>query len=1086
MKHKFASVASRLLPGKTHQREKEKTMKRILVQPRTLISPCHLAAAIRRSCFVLLAFLATMPALGAGMETLHGHVPAVLKFLQPTGRLSATNRLNLAIGLPLRNQAALSNLLLQIYDPRSTNYHHYLTPEQFTEKFGPTEADYQAVIAFARAKGLKVETTHPNRILLDVSGSAAAVEQALHVTLRTYQHPTEKRTFYAPDSEPSLDLGVPVLHISGLDNYSLPRPHLQTTRLINGQNASANSGSGPSGTYMGTDFRAAYVPHTKLNGSGQAVGLLQFDGYTASDITYYESLAGLPNVPLQNVLIDGASGNPDGNGGEIEVSLDIEMAISMATNLSKVIVYMAPNPSPFVDLLNRMATDNLAKQLSCSWYVPSGAAEPAADLIFQQMAAQGQSFFNASGDSDAYTGLIDFPGDSPYITQVGGTTLTTSGPGGIWVSETVWNRNNGKGSGGGISTQYPIPVWQTNISMAANQGSTTQRNTPDVALTSENVYVRADGINLAEGGTSCAAPLWAGFAALVNQEAASSGQPAIGFINPAVDAIGTGPNYTAAFHDITTGNNTSSSSPTKFYAVTGYDLCTGWGTPAGQKLIDVLAASEALLITPTSGFTSAGGVGGPFTVTTQTYTLTNGGTNILTWTLSNTSSWLNVSSSSGILVPGGPVATVRVSLNNTAGTLGVGTYNATLWFTNQDDDVGQSRQFTLSVISPPAIIQQPTNQAVLEGATAAFSVQATGGLSLSYQWRVNGTNLTDGGNIFGSTTTNLIISNVSSANVGTYTFVVTNLAGTATSSNALLTIIPSAPVIVLQPTNQTVYVNTTVQFTVTVIGTTPLSYQWSFNNTNIADATNTVLTLASVQLTNAGNYSVTVTNLYGLTNSAVAVLTVILPPPCDPEPAGIVAWWAGESNALDSVGNNNGTLMNGTGFTNGEVGTAFKLNGANNFVVANPAAPSNLDVGAGGGITFEGWIKPASTASMAVWEYRTRAGQLCRFGCWHTIIHQPAFRTDFSCQFNRCHNVANTSFNSASGLLVAGVWQHIALTYDKTSGIAVIYVNGSAVVQTNLGSFTPQTTFTNLVIGARTTYASVTSPVILSPDQWMK
>ena len=244
---------------------------------------------------------------------------------------------------------------------------------------------------------------------------------------------------------------------------------------------------------MGKDFRTAYVPDSSLNGSGQIVGLLQFDGYTASDITYYENQAGLPSITLSNVLIDGATGNPSGGGGEVEVSLDIEMAISMATNLSKVIVYMAPNPSPWEDLLKRMANDNLAKQLSCSWYEPGGAANTNADQIFLQMAAQGQSFFNASGDSDAYTGLIDFPGDTPYLTQVGGTTLSTTGSGGSWTSETVWNRGNGVGSGGGISTQYPIPSWQTNINMTANQGSTTKRNTPDVALTADNVYVRADG-----------------------------------------------------------------------------------------------------------------------------------------------------------------------------------------------------------------------------------------------------------------------------------------------------------------------------------------------------------------------------------------------------------------------------------------------------------------------------------------------------------------------------------------------------------------------------------------------------------------
>jgi len=529
-----------------------------------------------------------LPVRAAERQVVHVRLPAAATHLQPLGRLGGAKHLQLAIGLPLRNQKELSNLLQEIYDPASPNYRHFLTPGQFTERFGPSEQDYQAVIAFAQTHGLKVTGTSPNRLLVDVNGSVADIEKALHITLQVYQHPTEARTFYAPDGEPSLDLAVPILGISGLNNYSLPKPRFVAQPLAKGQAMRPNAGSGPSGTYLGNDFRAAYVPDTTLTGTGQAVGLLQFDGYTASDITYYESQAGLPNVTLTNVLIDGATGNPSGSGGEVEVSLDIEMAISMAPGLSQVIVYEAPNPSPFEDLLNRMASDDLAKQLSCSWYIPNGVMDTNADGIFQEMAAQGQSFFSASGDSDAFTGLIDFPGDTPYITQVGGTTLSTSGPGGSWTSETVWNWGNGIGSGGGISTQYPIPDWQTNINMTANQGSTTMRNTPDVALTADNVYVRADGQDYNVGGTSCAAPLWAGFAALVNQQATNVGKPPIGFINPAVDTIGTGPDYTSAFHDITTGNNTSPSSPTKFYAVAGYDLCTGWGTPAGQKLIDAL------------------------------------------------------------------------------------------------------------------------------------------------------------------------------------------------------------------------------------------------------------------------------------------------------------------------------------------------------------------------------------------------------------------------------------------------------------------------------------------------------------------
>src|ERR1039458_1937257 len=157
----------------------------------------------------LLFFFTAPAALDAQTQVLHGHVPAIVKSLQPAGRLSGTNHLNLAIGLPLRNQTALSNLLQQIYDPASPNYHHYLTPEQFTERFGPTEWDYQAVIAFASANGLRVTATHPNQMLVDVSGSVADIERALHVTLRVYQHPTEKRMFHAPDAEPSLDLAGP-------------------------------------------------------------------------------------------------------------------------------------------------------------------------------------------------------------------------------------------------------------------------------------------------------------------------------------------------------------------------------------------------------------------------------------------------------------------------------------------------------------------------------------------------------------------------------------------------------------------------------------------------------------------------------------------------------------------------------------------------------------------------------------------------------------------------------------------------------------------------------------------------------------
>jgi uncharacterized repeat protein (TIGR01451 family) len=541
----------------------------------------------------LILFLIASSARSQDRRVLRGHLPRVVaeEHLQPVGSLPGSTRMHLAIGLPLRNQEALNALLDQIYDPANPDYRHYLTPEQFTERFGPLEQDYQAVIAFAMSNGLTVTTTHPNRMVLDVEGTVADIERTLHTTLRVYRHPREARTFYAPDTEPSLDLAVPVLHISGLDDYSLPHPNLKARPFTQTANATPNTGSGPNGSYRGNDFRAAYLPGTLLTGAGQAVGLLQFDGYFASDITTYEAQAGLLNVTLTNVPVDGGVSTP--GSGNSEVALDIEMVISMAPGVSRIIVYEAPNPSPWVDLLSRMANDNLAKQLSCSW--GGGGPDPTSEQVFRQMAAQGQSFFNASGDSDAFTGAISFPAESTNITQVGGTTLTTTGPSGSYISETVWNWGSGTGSSGGISTVYPIPTYQKGISMSANQGSTTMRNVPDVALTADNVYVvYNNGGSGIFGGTSCATPLWAAFTALMNQQAAAHSAPAVGFLNPAVYAIGKGTNYTSSFHDITTGNNFSSSSPTKFSAVAGYDLCTGWGTPNGTNLINALVGPIAL------------------------------------------------------------------------------------------------------------------------------------------------------------------------------------------------------------------------------------------------------------------------------------------------------------------------------------------------------------------------------------------------------------------------------------------------------------------------------------------------------------
>lgn len=547
----------------------------------------------------LFALATPMRMPGGQLQLLSGHVPGAIEHfhLQPIGRLPVGQRLNIVIGLPLRNRDSFDQLLREIYDPESSQYHHYLTPDQIAGRFGPTEQDYAALIAFAKAHGLQIVHSHSSRAVLTVAGNVADIEKAFHVKMLLYRHPFENRTFYAPDTDPSVDLTVPLLHISGLDNYALLQPG---GRRGDGRaGAKSGGGSGPGGAYFGQDFRTAYVPGTPLSGTGQCVGLLELDGYYTNDIVSYEQLAGLPNVAITNVLVDGASGAPDSWSDWVgEVSLDMEMVIAMAPGISRLIVYEAPNAgTTWLDILTQMQEDDLAKQLSCSWLFQFD--DPIADTVYEEFAMQGQSFFQCSGDKLAfYNGVVQWT-DDPNVTLVGGTTLSTANNG-TWVSEAVWTNGDGvNGSGGGVSGSYMgnyrIPAWQKGISMTANGGSTTNRNVPDVAMVAYNAYVIwNNGLSGWWWGTSIAAPLWAGMAALANQQAASRSEPSLGFLNPALYTIGGGAQYGSCFHDITTGNNTNGYSSNLYFAVPGYDLCTGWGTPNGINLINVLTQTVTI------------------------------------------------------------------------------------------------------------------------------------------------------------------------------------------------------------------------------------------------------------------------------------------------------------------------------------------------------------------------------------------------------------------------------------------------------------------------------------------------------------
>jgi kumamolisin len=576
---------------------------------------------IRKVSISLLMLVAIVAAMNvvclAASRTLTRHVREVVVNGEAklVGQLPATKTMNFDVVLALRHQPELENFLQELYDPSSPLYKQYVTPQQFAERFGASQEDYDALIAFAKANGFKVIGGSIESRDVQFSAPVASVNKAFHITMGVYQHPTENRTFFSPDREPSADLPMQLWHISGLDNYSIPHPTLQRRDpKVNPEVSQAQTGSCPQASFCGSDMRGAYYEGTALTGSGQNMALIELAGTDLADLTTYYTGA-KQTQPFTPTLIStgGYSTTCLAKNGcdDTEQTLDMTQEMGMAPGATMLYMYVcgdAYGSGTFSETAcyAAMVTDKaapLSLQISCSW--GWNPADPSTDdPYYEQMAAQGQSFFVAAGDSDAWnSGNFPYPAEDANIISVGGTDLTTKSAGGDWSSEVGW-----ADTGGGISPDgIPIPSWQqlSGVITKANKGSTTLRNGPDVTANANfTFYVCADqsgvsGCTANEyGGTSFAAPMWAGYLALANQQAVANGKPAPGFINPTIYPLGLSGGYSAAFHDITSGNN-------GFPAETGYDLDSGWGSPNGSGLINALAGSgggggPAVSLSPTS------------------------------------------------------------------------------------------------------------------------------------------------------------------------------------------------------------------------------------------------------------------------------------------------------------------------------------------------------------------------------------------------------------------------------------------------------------------------------------------------------
>jgi kumamolisin len=470
----------------------------------------------------------------------------------------------------------------------------HLSRDAFAKQFGAASTDLAAVRTFARTHNLAVVQEHAGRRTVVLSGTVGQFNAAFGVDLQRFQYPGGSYRGRTGAIQVPDELKDSVEAVLGLDNRPIAKPHFRTHRPAGNVHWHASAAT----SYSPPQIASAYnfPPGT---GQGQCVAIIELGGgERPADLTTYLSGLGINPAPtVTAVSVDHGKNHPTGdpNGPDGEVMLDIEVVGAIAPQAHIAVYFAANTDAAFLDAITTAIHDTTNKPsvISISWGGPESSwtqqSMTAFDAAFQDAATMGITVCVASGDNGSSDGVadggdhVDFPASSPHVLACGGTTLNA--PGNTIGSETVWNDGaQGGATGGGVSSVFPLPAWQDNLQVtrtSCGPMALTNRGVPDVcgdADPATGYDVRIDGTDTVIGGTSAVAPLWAALIARIN---AASGTPA-GFINPRLYASRN------ALRDIRDGNNGD------FAAATGWDACTGLGSPNGAQVAALLGA------TPTS------------------------------------------------------------------------------------------------------------------------------------------------------------------------------------------------------------------------------------------------------------------------------------------------------------------------------------------------------------------------------------------------------------------------------------------------------------------------------------------------------
>jgi subtilase family serine protease len=530
--------------------------------------------------------------LAAGSANAGRHAPSLsprLGEVTDRGRSDHRTLHRVVVGLELRNRDVLDAFLAEVHDPASPNFGRFLSPAEAEALFAPVPETEERLVAHLTANGLTVTERAPNRLLVAATGSVGALERAFGVEIHDVA--LGGRLHYAAVNEPTLpgDIADHVVGVLGLDDLGEMRSHARPSAPV----AAPNAALGTNCCHLSPNDLATFYDDTAGNdGTGQTIAIAGAYAWSDTDVSAFNSRWGLPGLPAGSGQICVGSSSAStcnfSSQNSIEIALDVEYTHGTAPG-ARILNYMAASTSfaDFATMYNRIVTDNPGHSVTTSWGACeaglSVSTQQTNDNIFAYAVAVGQSWFAASGDNgsrDCSNVLtVDHPANSPRVSGVGGTTPTCSG--GMtssspacagYGSERGWS-----GSGGGMSQVFSRPSYQTGCGVPAG----TTRLVPDVALesdTSPGNYVAENGVWYIVGGTSGAAPQWAGFFAELNQRVGGTG---LGNPGPRLYGLC----GTSAFHDVTLGSNGD------YSAGAGYDLVTGLGTIEARNFLNSVAST---------------------------------------------------------------------------------------------------------------------------------------------------------------------------------------------------------------------------------------------------------------------------------------------------------------------------------------------------------------------------------------------------------------------------------------------------------------------------------------------------------------